>query len=133
MPYSREQQIEDLAIIDRTTSLLSARIVGERQNECEAMLPDYVRIARYFAVEDDSHRSLSKQVSIARMFREFVEAPRISAFKLGEYQNTLREVRRVIRAKLMRRKRKHDKCLVPDMHQQPCFCANLAAAKAGGF
>ena len=127
--YTREQQIEDIAIIDRTSALLSARLAGERQSESESMLPDYVRIARYFAVEDDTRRSLSKQISVARMFREFVELPKISAFKIGEYQNLLREVRQVIRAKLIRRRRKMDTCFNPDIHTQPCYCANLARAQ----
>lgn len=128
--YTKAQQVEDIAIIDRTSALLSARIAGERQSESESMLPDYVRIARYFAVEDDTHRSVSKQISVARMFREFVEQPKISAFKVNEYQNLLKEVRRIVRAKLVRRKPKHKACFQPDIHIQPCYCANLAAARS---
>ena len=42
MAYLVEQQRLDKATLDRTIGMLSARIIGERQEECEENVLDYI-------------------------------------------------------------------------------------------
>jgi hypothetical protein len=129
--YTKEQQVEDLSVINRSTAILSARIAGERWDESEAMLPHYVRISRYFAAEEDTKiNNVVTQKRVAAMFREFVENKKISAFKVGEYEQLLRTVKARIRSMLQRRRKKLDTCDVPDVHVQPCYCGNFNRFKA---
>jgi hypothetical protein len=133
MAYSREQQVEDIRCLDATASMLSGRVVGERQAECEKYLGDYTRIARYFVAWDkerkvQSNTHFSRQV--ARMFQEIALAPKIEGFLVADYAQLLKVVRRKVRGMLMMRRKKLITCAWPDFHPQPCSCANLTRYRA---
>lgn len=133
MGYSREQQVEDLACIDRTRAMLSGRIVGERQIECERYVGDYARIARYFVAYDKVLKTQSNtrfSRSVARMFQEIALAPQISGLAVGRYDNLLVQVRRKIRAMIQMRRKKPNTCLFPKVHPPKCACGNLARFRA---
>ena len=126
--YTIEQQREDLAVVQHTKDLLGARTIGERQNECEDMLQDYIRIARYWA-----HPKLGDartQLECYRMFLDLAENQKISPFMLEPYERLLKQTKKLIQMKIFRRKRKPEEtCEQPDVHIQKCFCARMHAAQ----
>jgi hypothetical protein len=127
MSYSVEQQRLDKATLDRTIGMLSARIIGERQEECEENVLDYIRMARMWSNKPFLNHSM--QVETARMFQEIAYAPRITAWQAKAYENLLRLTRRMIGASIFRRKGKAQiACLQPDSHSQPCFCKHRLEA-----
>lgn len=126
--YSIEQQRLDKATLDRTIGMLSARIIGERQEECEENVLDYIRMARMWVNKPFLNHPM--QVETAKMFQEIAYAPRISAWQAKAYENLLRQTRRMIGASIFRRKGKVQvACSQPDVHQQPCYCINLKEAQ----
>src|SRR5260370_1587595 len=127
--YTREQQIEDLECIDITIALLSARVVGEKQNMCEAFLLDYVRISRYFATNKPRVSGLSQQL-VGRMFHRLTSLQAINGFECRHYEQMLKQVRKHVRNMLFLRRKKAATCLAPEIHIQKCYCANAARAKA---
>jgi len=128
MAYSVEQQKLDKATLDRTIGMLSARIIGERQEECEENVIDYIRIARLWVNKPFLNHAM--QVETAKMFQEIAYAPRISAWQAKAYETLLKQTRRMIGASIFRRKGKQlETCLNPDEHVQKCYCAHLLEAK----
>ena len=124
--YTKEQQVEDLAVVDGTAAILSARVAGERQAECESWLGDYVRISRYFAAEEDTLRNnIVMQRRVQHMFLDLVENKKVSAFKVGEYEQVLRQVKARIKSMLSRRRKKLDsssKTFVPTPRRSSKLC-----------
>lgn len=130
--YTREQQIEDLAIITATEDMLSARVIGERQAACENFAGDYVRISRYFCDYDrmtNDWLGTSSSTEVSLMFKDIAFSERISGFAMQRYVPLLKKVRVKIRSKLQRRAKKQETCLLPNVHLQTCYCARLAVQR----
>jgi hypothetical protein len=124
--YTVEQQKLDKITLDRTLAMLSARIIGERQEECEENVVDYIRIARMWM--NKPHLNHAMQVETAKMFQEIAYAPRISAWQAKAYENLLRLTRRMIGASIFRRKgKKAVSCFNPEVHGKGCVCLHLSA------
>lgn len=127
MIYTVEQQRQDKLTLDRTIGMLSARIIGERQEECEENVLDYIRIARMWVNKPFLNHAM--QVETAKMFQEIAYAPRINAWRAKAYETLLKQTRRMISGSIFRRKGKAQvACLQPDSHSQPCFCKHRLEA-----
>jgi hypothetical protein len=128
--YTVEQQRLDKATLDKTIGMLSARIIGERQEECEENVLDYIRMARMWVNKPFLNHPM--QVETAKMFQEIAYAPRINAWQAKAYETLLKQTRRMVSASIFRRKHKDEEtCDSPLEHIQKCYCAHLAEAKAG--
>jgi len=126
--YTIEQQKQDKLTLDRTIGMLSARIIGERQEECEENVLDYIRMARMWVNKPFLNHAM--QVETAKMFQEIAYAPRISAWQAKAYEILLKQTRRMVSASIFRRKGKAlVACSQPDIHYQPCYCLHLLEAK----
>ena len=134
-PYDREQQIIDLAAISAAERELNALVAGERGGALAPLMDDYARIAGYFMhpklrvalVQPPDPKVMTR--TVARMFYTLSTASHISGFQLREYEQLLGTVRKTVKAMLIRRKPAKKKCLLPNIHTQPCACARLAAAQ----
>ena len=127
MAYLVEQQRLDKATLDRTIGMLSARIIGERQEECEENVLDYIRMARMWVNKPFLNHPM--QVETAKMFQEIAYAPRISAWQAKAYETLLKQTRRMVSSSIFRRKgKKAIACAKPDEHYQPCMCLHLQNA-----
>lgn len=122
--YDKETQVEDLAAIDAAQAILSARVLGEQPNELKQRMDIFARISGYHSPDH------GRVKTVARMFWAITSHANISGFECNHYATLLPEVRRMVRAKLIRRKRVAKKCGQPERHSQPCFCLHLSNAKA---
>ena len=121
--YDKETQMEDLAAIQAAQNLLSAKVVGEQVAVLKPKMDVYARISGYYS---PNH---GKVKPVARMFWTLATHEKISGFECNAYATLLPEVRKMVKGKLIRRRRAEKKCLLPNEHAQPCFCARLAAAQ----
>ena len=121
--YDRETQIEDLAAITAAEGILSARVAGEAKLDLKPSMHVYARIAGY------STPNHGKVKTVARMFWALTQNSSISGFDLKAYETLLSDVRKQVKAKLIRRRPATKKCALPNVHRQPCFCARLAVAQ----
>lgn len=121
--YDREQQRLDVEIMNNTISALGARTIGEKLDICEGYLGDYIRISRFWAEKRFSNPQ--KQMATLHMFIDLARSPKTSAFTLVAYEKLCKETKKMIQAKIFRRRQKPDTCEQPDVHKQTCFCGNM--------
>jgi hypothetical protein len=120
--YEPETQQEDLAAIDAAQKILSAMVVGEKPTDLKPQMDVYARISGY-------NEGL-KIRRVARMFWSLCESQQISGFELNSYEQLLADQKKLVKAKLIRRRKALKSCANIDGHRQKCYCANLARAKA---
>jgi len=122
MSYSKEEHEIDKAVIDCTRGMLSARIIGERFDECDGMLPNYVEITERL------EKDLNLMSTASKMFQNLVQ-PKCDPFKVEAYDKLLRQIKTRLGLLRLRRRKKAQTCLQVELHSQPCFCANYARFK----
>lgn len=122
--YDRETQIEDLAAIDAAQAILSAKVAGEQPNVLKPQMDVFARIAGYYL---PNHGQVKR---VARCFWSITTHNKISGLECNTFATLLPEVRRMVRAKLICRKKVTKTCLQPDIHVQKCYCGHLVNAKA---
>lgn len=122
MAYTTEQYEADRTALNAAQNVLSALVVGEKNETCAEFGEDYARMAQYF-----------EGIAVRRVLRTFLtiaQAPRITGMECGEFSKTLAEVDRMIRSKRKFFRRTPKKCFKPLLHGKGCACANFARSKA---
>jgi hypothetical protein len=122
MAYTTEQYDADKEALDAAQSVLSALVVGEKNEACAQYGEDFARMAQYF-----------DGLAVRRVLRTFLtiaQSPKISGMECGEFARTLGDVDRMIKSKRKFFRKPAKKCFSPMTHGKGCCCARLAAAKA---
>jgi len=129
--YTRELYDLDKAALDAAQTELNRLVAGEGDGRLALFEQDFHRISGYFKIEDG--RGIEKQIScglILRMFTRMMNSKSITGFQCQEYKVLLDWCIKKCKSMRVFKRRAKIKCFSPRVHQQPCFCARLAAVEA---